>query len=219
MRGAAVVLGLGIRRLTSHVISASSPLEQFESYLQVIVPSNGDEVHLNQVMVDQNGLTVLTVPGEEVEKQIPFDLIQGWWLDNEEEMTVIVTDEASSSAQSSSGGKGGKTGSFDAASVTKEVRLKSKRAQDIVDCMQEVVTNLLQERHNQSAPASPASNDGANERPADASDGGHAQAAVGDPAEAVGNADNDKGKGAGTSGYVFLKSGFLVRLQRERLSE
>ena len=42
---------------------------------------------------------------------------------------------------------------------------------------------------------------------------------MGDPAEAVGNTDNDTGKGAGTSGYVFLKSGFLVRLQRERLSD
>ena len=188
----------------------------------VIVPSaeDGEEVQLNQIMVDPSGLTVLTVPGEEVQEHIPFDLIQGWWLENEEEMKVIVTDEASSSSSapsSSSGAAGGGKGkAAAAANVTREVKLKSKRAQDIVDCMQEVVNNLLQERQGQSAPASPAPNgDSAGEGTA----GAGAYAANGAAADAsppAGGADGEQGKAAGASGYVFLKSGFLVRAPRPR---
>ena len=188
----------------------------------VIVPSaeDGEEVQLNQIMVDPSGLTVLTVPGEEVQEHIPFDLIQGWWLENEEEMKVIVTDEASSSSSapssSSGAGGGGKGKAAAAANVTREVKLKSKRAQDIVDCMQEVVNNLLQERQGQSAPASPAPNgDSAGEGTAGA--GGYAaNGAAADASPPAGGADGEQGKAAGASGYVFLKSGFLVRAPRPR---
>ena len=153
------------------------------------------EVLLSQVMVDQTGLTVFKVPTEEVVEKIPFELIQGWWLNNMEEMTVVVTDDTKSAPKGSIDiDKGAQGGVY----MTREIKLKSKRAQDIVDCMQDVVTNILQGKNSSDATASNGSGQKHDSR-------------QGEGAGAVSSSETKAKKGESSrNGYVYLKSGFLV---------
>ena len=64
------------------------------------------EVQLSQVMVNESGLTIFKVPSEEIIDQIPYELVQGWWLDSLEEMTVVVTDESQKPTSAAAGAKG-----------------------------------------------------------------------------------------------------------------
>ena len=206
-----------------------------DTIAQVIVPSGTEsEVQLSQVMVNESGLTIFKVPSEEVIDQIPYELVQGWWLDSLEEMTVVVTDESQKPTSAAAAAKGNdavvkerdrsetrvalpvpKGVHSSASNFTREVKLKSKRAQDIADCMQEVVTRLLHERKGESDAAASATGGSGTKSDAAASgsNGPESGNAAGSPGKAkVGATDTAADGSGGDRGYVFLKSGFMVRL-------
>ena len=167
------------------------------------MPSNKDakdesEVHLSQVMVDQTGLTILKVPTEEVVEKIPFELVQGWWLDSVEEMTVIVTDDTRI-VEPVNGKEDSKSekGTQSAKHVTREIKIKSKRAQDIVDCMQDVVTNILQVKHE-------------NQKSLDSDASGSQENGSSKGESTLNSGTKSKAGESQRKGYVYLKSGFLV---------